>query len=117
MRSILVVTLAAIMLSGCASMSDRDRNILVGAGVGAGVGALIGSASAGPPGGWTGAAIGGATGGLIGSLIEPEACYFRNRRGEIWQIPCEDTRVRAEACFVGTRFGGLREVSCRRRPR
>ena len=114
MRGLIVGALAATMLSGCAAMPDRDRNILIGTGVGAGVGALIGSASSGPPGAWAGAAIGAAAGGVVGSLIKDSACYIRNRRGEIWQVPCSDQRIRAEACFVGGSFGSLTEVPCRR---
>ena len=116
MRALLVVAAAAIMLSGCASAPEQDRNILIGAGVGAGVGALIGSASGGPPGGWAGAAVGAAAGGVVGALVKGNACYFRNKRGELWQVPCEDPRVRSEACFVGSAIGGLSEVPCGRRP-
>ena len=112
MLRFLVVALAAILLSGCASMPDRDRNILIGAGVGAGVGALIGSASGGPAGAGVGAAIGGASGGVIASLIRPEGCYIRNRRGELWQVPCHGRTVRASACFVGNEISGLRQVPC-----
>ena len=116
MRRLLVVALATILLSGCASLPDRDNHILIGSGLGAGVGALIGSASGGPPGGWAGAAIGSASGAVIGSLVKHKACYFRNKRGELWQIPCEDPRVKyAEACFVGNWLGGYTEVSCKRR--
>ena len=85
MRGFLFVVLAAIMLSGCASAPERDRNMVIGAGIGAGIGALIGSASGGPPGGWAGAAIGGATGGTIGAMVGHQACYIRNKRGELWQ--------------------------------
>jgi uncharacterized membrane protein len=112
MRGFLLVVLAAIMLSGCASAPERDRNMVIGAGIGAGVGALIGSASGGPPGGWAGAAIGAATGGTIGAMVGHQACYIRNKRGELWQVPCEDTRVRSEACFVGSAIGGLSQVPC-----
>ena len=67
MRGLLVVALAAIMLSGCVTtVPEQNRNIVVGAGVGAGIGALIGHASGGPPGGWAGAAIGAAAGGIVG---------------------------------------------------
>jgi uncharacterized protein YcfJ len=111
-----IVILAAIIVSGCAATPppDQTRNILIGAGVGAGVGAIIGSASGGPPGGWAGAAIGAATGGAVGSLVRPEACYMRNRRGEIWQVTCEDRRPMPEACFVGYSPDVLRQVPCQR---
>jgi YMGG-like Gly-zipper len=111
MTRLLAVLVAAFMLSACASLPERESNILIGTGVGAGVGALIGS-TYGPQGGWTGAAIGGAVGGLIGSVIRPGACYFRNRRGEIWQIPCEYPDTKPTACFVSGWFGWRREVPC-----
>lgn len=112
MRRLLVVAMAALMLSGCAASPERDRNIMIGAGVGAGVGALIGSASGGPPGGWAGAAIGAVSGGVIGSLVRREACYIRNRRGEFWQVPCEAPRARSEACFVGSSPWNVSQVPC-----
>jgi uncharacterized protein YcfJ len=83
-----LVAITAIMLSGCASAPERDRNIVIGAGVGAGVGALVGSASGVPSGAWAGAAIGAVSGGVIGSLVRREVCYLQNRRGEPWQVPC-----------------------------
>ena len=91
MRGLIVGALAATMLSGCASMPDQDRTILAGATVGA---------------------IGAAAGGVVGSLIKDNACYIRNRRGEIWRVPCTDQRVRAKACFVGTAPSTLTEVPC-----
>ena len=94
MRGLVVVTLAAIMLSGCAAKPDRDRNIIAGATagatVGAGVGALIGHATGGPPAGWAGAAIGAASGAVIGAAVgsvKPKGCHYRNTRGETWQVP------------------------------
>ena len=116
MLKLIGIAAAALLLAGCASMPDRDRNTLIGAGVGAGVGAAVGSASGGPAGTLTGAAIGAVTGGVVGYIITPEACYFRNKRGEIWQVPCEDRRVRAAACFVGHAPYDLRQVSCTYRP-
>lgn len=113
MRTLVVVALAAILLSGCGSMPDLQRNTLFGTAAGIGVGALIGSATVGGPAAVAvGAAIGGATGGAIASLIRPPACYFRNKRGELWQVPCENLPVRAEACFVGGPLVTLEEVAC-----
>ena len=117
MRRVLIALLAALALSGCSTTPERDRNIAIGAGVGAGVGALIGSAAGGPPAAWAGAAIGAVSGGIVGSLVRREACYYRNKRGELWQVPCEDPRVRAQACFVSGASGTLEEVDCRRRYR
>ena len=94
-------------------MPDKQRNTLIGTTVGAGVGALIGSATGGGPAAIAvGAAIGGAAGGIIGYWAGPDACYYRNRRGEVWQVPCIDPRERSQACFVGRQPGGLRETYC-----
>jgi hypothetical protein len=112
MRRLIAVVCAAIFLSGCAAAPPEQRNALIGAGVGAGVGALIGSAAGGPPAAWAGAAIGAAAGGLVGYLIRPEGCYFRNVRGELWQVPCEEARTRAEACFYGRGPDGIEQVEC-----
>src|SRR5690348_9001320 len=99
MRGAIIAVCAAALLSGCGSMPDQQRNTLIGIGVGAGVGALIGSAVATGGGSIAaGAAIGGVTGGVIGSLIRPDACYFTNRRGELWQIPCGHRPLGAVAC-------------------
>ena len=116
MRGVLVVALAAILLSGCATVPAKNRNIWirggVGAGIGAGVGAIIGSAYGGPPGGWVGAAIGAAYGSAIGSMVQEKACYFRNKSDELWQVPCNNPRINAEACFVSYAYGILAEVPC-----
>ncbi len=89
MRKALVIGAAALILSGCAGMTNRERNVATGAAIGAGAGALIGSASSGPHGGWAGAAIGGATGGLLGYLLTPpETCVVRTRRGNLRRVRC-----------------------------
>ena len=114
MRRLLVVLLAAVTLAGCASAPDRDRNIAIGVLAGAAVGAAI--ASGGGSSVLTGAAIGGATGGVIGALIRDPACYVRNRRGEIWQVPCMPrARYAYNTCYVGTSVSSLTEVDCPRR--
>jgi len=115
MRKFAVFAFTAIVLSGCAASSERDRNILTGITVGAGVGALIGSAAGGPPGTWIGAAAGGAAGGAIGYLIRPEGCFMYNKKGELWQVPCSDQLAMAPGCYVGNEIIGLQPVSCPRR--
>jgi hypothetical protein len=109
MRRFLVIASAAVVLSGCGSVPERDRNILIGTGVGAGVGAAIGSATGNL---LLGAAIGGATGGVVGYLIRPEGCYYRNRQGELWQVSCEGKFAGNAACYVGNDIVGLRQVPC-----
>jgi hypothetical protein len=114
MRSLVGVSMVAVILSGCAAMPDQQKRVFVDAGIGAGVGALIGSAVATGGGAVAvGAVAGGAIGGILGAYAKPDRCYFRNRRGEVWQIPCENDRPGGQACFVG-RFGNLTKVECPR---
>ncbi|MEJ7686301.1 MAG: OmpA family protein [Variovorax sp.] len=65
-KFVLATSAAAIVLSGCAGMSDAQRNTGIGAGIGALGGAAIGSATGGRAG--TGAAVGAAAGALGGYL-------------------------------------------------
>lgn len=60
------VLLAALLATGCGSMSERERGTAQGAGVGAVAGALLGSVTGGKAG--TGAVIGGAVGAVAGNL-------------------------------------------------
>jgi outer membrane protein OmpA-like peptidoglycan-associated protein len=76
---------AALVLSGCETMSERQKGTAVGAGVGAGVGAVLGSATGGKAG--TGAVIGGAIGAVAGNL---------------WSKRQEDRRVAMERATQGT---------------
>jgi hypothetical protein len=113
MRRVFAIALMTAFLAGCGSMPERDRAYVVGTTVGAGVGAVVGSATAGPPGGWIGAGIGGATGGAVAAIVRPDACYVRNRRGELWQVPCEGRQARlAEVCYVSGWFGSMEPVPC-----
>ena len=112
MRGLFVAICMAIVLSGCAAAPPEQRNALLGATVGAGVGAAIGAAAGGPVGGWTGAAVGAGVGGIVGYLIRPEGCYFQNRRGELWQVPCDEARARGMACFRGRGPDGVEQVEC-----
>lgn len=66
-----VVIVAALMLAGCAGMSDTQRRTATGAGAGAATGALIGSFSANAG---KGALIGAGVGALGGYL------YDQNRK-------------------------------------
>ena len=76
----------SLVVSGSASASEFERNVLLGAGLGAGVGALIGSAT-GPGGAAVGAAIGGVSGGVVVFLIRPDGCYIQNQRGGSCRCP------------------------------
>ncbi len=119
MRGFLAVIFLGLALSGCAALPDYQRQALIGAGLGAGAGALIGAsivggaaAAGGPAAIAIGAAVGGAAGGIIAANLGKPACYFRNKRGEIWMVPCEDERIRREACFVGHPVAGVEQVYC-----
>ena len=72
------VAFISLVISGSASASEFERNVLLGTGLGAGVGALIGSAT-GPGGAAVGAKVGGVSGGVIVFLIRPDGCYIQNR--------------------------------------
>jgi len=112
MRRFLGVALATVVLTGSAAASDYDRNLFIGSLLGAGFGAAVGTA-AGPAGTWIGAAVGAGAGGVIAVLIRPDGCFIRNRRGELWQVPCQGPIVRgASACYVGNEVHGLQPVAC-----
>ncbi|CAN5901644.1 OmpA family protein [soil metagenome] len=76
---------AAVALSGCANMNERDRGTATGAGVGAVAGAVIGSATGGRAG--TGAVVGGVLGAVAGNL---------------WSKRMEDRRVAMEQATRGS---------------
>lgn len=63
---LLPLVLAALLATGCASMSERERGTATGAGVGAAAGAVIGATTGGKAG--PGAVIGGALGAVVGNL-------------------------------------------------
>lgn len=65
-KLVLSITAAALVLSGCAGMSDTQRGTAIGAGVGALGGAAIAAGTGGRAG--TGAAVGAAAGALGGYL-------------------------------------------------
>ncbi|VWX59541.1 Outer membrane protein OmpA [Burkholderiales bacterium 8X] len=65
-KTILAIASTAVVLTGCAGMSDTQRNTGIGAGIGALGGAAIASGTGGRAG--TGAAVGAAAGALGGYL-------------------------------------------------
>lgn len=112
MRRFLGVALATVVLTGSAAASDFDRQVFMGTLLGAGLGAAVGTAG-GPAGTWIGAAVGAGAGGAVAFLMRPDGCFIRNRRGELWQVPCRGAIVRgASACFVGNEVRGLQQVAC-----
>jgi len=75
-RKALAALLAAgsIGLSACASMSNRERGAVVGAGAGAAVGGVIGNQTGSTArGAIIGAVIGGAAGAVIGHQMDQQA--------------------------------------------
>ena len=80
-----LVAAAALIATGCADLSERQKGTAVGGGVGAGVGAVIGSATGGRAG--PGALIGGALGAVAGNL---------------WSKRMEDRRHAMEQATRGT---------------
>ena len=59
---LLLCTLLGASVVGCAGMSERDRDTVVGAGVGTAIGAVV-TRDVG------GAAVGGVIGGVIGNQV------------------------------------------------
>lgn len=76
---------AALLLSACANMSEREKGTAQGAAIGAVAGAVIGSATGGRAG--TGAVAGGALGAIAGNL---------------WSKRMEDKRAAMQRATVGT---------------
>lgn len=64
--------LLAVALSGCAGMSPREQNTVIGAGIGAVSGSVLTGGDA------LGTLGGAAIGGLIGSQIKPHRYWHRH---------------------------------------
>lgn len=74
-RGLLPASLAALVVSGCANMSETQRNTAIGAGVGAIAGAAIGRG--------TGAVVGAGVGALGGYAWSR---YMENKRQQMQQV-------------------------------
>jgi len=73
LASILILTMM-VLTAGCASMSNQDKGVIIGAGTGAAAGGAIGSSSGNTAlGAIIGAVIGGAAGGIIGDYMDDQA--------------------------------------------
>jgi hypothetical protein len=88
MRKLLIVGAAALSLGGCQTVA-QDRaagGALIGGATGAVIGGLAGrSAGAAIAGG----AIGAVAGGIIGHATTPsEPCYVRTRSGRLRRVSC-----------------------------
>ena len=83
--SISSISAAAVLIAGCANMSEREQGTAKGAGIGAVAGAVLSSVTGGNAG--TGAVIGGALGAVGGNL---------------WSKRMEDRRTAMERATRGT---------------
>ena len=66
--AITALTCAALVMTGCANMSETQQGTAKGAGIGALAGAVLGAATNGSRGAATGAVLGGAIGAGGGYL-------------------------------------------------
>ena len=72
--AVAVAALAAFGLSACASMSNKERGAVIGAGAGAAVGGVIGNNTGSTArGAIIGAVVGGAAGAVIGHQMDQQA--------------------------------------------
>lgn len=88
MRTFLVVATAALALAGCQTV--QQRNAGTGALLGGATGAVIGGVAGGSAGAAVaGGLLGAAAGGLIGAATAPaEPCYVRTRSGRLRRVSC-----------------------------
>ncbi|MCF8088843.1 MAG: hypothetical protein K9K63_07360 [Desulfotignum sp.] len=79
-----------MLLSGCVTMSDKEKTVAEGTAVGAAVGTALGAVIGGGRGAAIGAAIGGAAGLTIGNIIAQRKNQYANREefltGEIQRV-------------------------------
>ena len=74
MRGGLALALASILVSGCASLSNKERGAIIGAGAGAAAGGAIGKAQGSTAkGAIIGAVVGGTIGAVIGHQMDQQA--------------------------------------------
>ena len=69
-RSMLAVLIGISLLSGCASMSQREQNTATGATIGAATGALLGAITKNKVG--NSAVVGGVIGAIAGNMWSTE---------------------------------------------
>jgi hypothetical protein len=88
MRKIFIVASAALLLGACQTAQERNAGTgaLIGGATGAAIGGIAGrSAGAAVAGG----VIGAAAGGIIGAAsTPPEPCYVRTRSGYLRRVSC-----------------------------
>jgi len=73
-RGVSALALASLTLSGCASMSQKEKGAVIGAAVGGAAGAAVGRANGSTAkGAILGATVGGVVGGVIGHQMDQQA--------------------------------------------
>ena len=88
--AITALTCAALVMTGCANMSETQQGTAKGAGIGALAGAVLGAATGGSKGAATGAVLGGAVGA---------------GGGYIWSKKMQDQKAAMEQATAGTGVG------------
>ena len=88
--AITALTCAALVMTGCANMSETQQGTAKGAGIGALAGAVLGAATNGSRGAATGAVLGGALGA---------------GGGYIWSKKMQDQKAAMEQATAGTGVG------------
>src|SRR5215211_4756428 len=69
-----LLAMSSVSLSACASMSQKERGAVIGAGAGAAIGGVIGNQTGSTArGAIIGAVIGGAAGAVIGHQMDQQA--------------------------------------------
>ncbi|MGZ5248235.1 MAG: OmpA family protein, partial [Flavitalea sp.] len=98
---ILLMTVILITVTGCKSLSQSQKGVLIGAGGGGAVGAAIGKAAGNTAlGAIIGASVGGVAGGIIGKKMDRQA-------EEIAQIPGAEVKRVEEGINVTFEEGVL----------
>lgn len=78
--NLIMILCAAILLSGCASMSKTGKGAIIGTTAGGVVGAIVGKVAGNTAvGAGVGAAVGGATGAIIGRKMDKQAEEIKNK--------------------------------------
>ncbi|URI11648.1 OmpA family protein [Aquincola tertiaricarbonis] len=105
--AIAALAAAALLATGCADMSQTNRDTAKGAGIGAGAGAILGGLTGGRSGAGTGAVVGGAVGAIAGNIWskrmqEKQAAMERVTQGtgiDVARTPNNELKVNIPSDF------------------
>ena len=89
-RSVATATIGALLLAGCADMTQTQKDTATGAGIGAAAGAVLG--------GLTGGGRSAARGAVIGSAVGAAGGYF-------WSKNMQEQQQKMQAAAQGTGVG------------